>query len=88
MAESLWDVKEGLEGKGSGLVIRVGKVGEVVRGLIDVIMENEAGHVVGIWMTGEEGQEEQREESDVKKVCEGVGVEFQLWRDEKYLIDE
>lgn len=88
LAESLWDLKEGLEEKGSRLVMRVGIVGDIIRGLIEGFREKEEGDVVGVWMTGEEGQEEKREESDVRKVCEDVGIEFKLWRDEKYLIDE
>lgn len=88
MAESLWDVKEGLEGKGSGLVMRIGKVGDVVSGLIDGFNTCEGGGVIGVWMTSEEGQEEQAEESDVKKICQNASIEFKSWWDEKYLIDE
>jgi deoxyribodipyrimidine photo-lyase len=39
-------------------------------------------------MTEEEGIEEKREELDVKKTCEEHGVEFRLFKDEKYFIDE
>ena len=41
-----------------------------------------------MWMTGEEGVEEKREERDVKQAASEMGTEFKLWVDEKYFIDE
>jgi deoxyribodipyrimidine photo-lyase len=85
MSESVWDLKENLEKLGSGLSIRVGMVGEV----INRMLTPESGlKVGGVWMTGEEGDEEGREEMDVKRACEENGVDFKLWVDEKYLLDE
>jgi deoxyribodipyrimidine photo-lyase len=83
LGESVWDVKEGLEGLGSGLVIRVGRVGEVVKSL----MEELDGDAGALWMTSEEGVEEKREEREVRAVMKGKGA-FKLWTDEKYFIDE
>lgn len=84
LAETLWDLKSGLEKLGNGLAIRVGHVGEVAQEIID----NEGVNVGAVWMTNEEAIEERDEESAVRDVCEKGGVEFKLWVDEKYLIDE
>lgn len=84
LAESVWELKKGLEGVGSGLEIRVGMVGDVVRHLL----ENLKAESVGLWMTSEEGVEELREERAVKRELEKLGGEFRLWKDEKYFIDE
>ena len=81
----MWDLKGNLEKIGNGLCIRVGMVGEVISKFLE--LENEIT-VGGVWMTGEEGVEEEREERDVKHACEKSGVDFKLWLDEKYLVDE
>lgn len=87
VAESIWDLKKALEGVGSGLGIRVGMVGDVIKHLMDGFKESGA-EVASVWMTGEEGIEEKREERDVKRVVEEQGKEFRLWLDEKYYVDE
>lgn len=87
LAESVWDLKTSLEGIGSGLVIRVGMVGPVVNSILEGI-KKENGEVVGVWMTSEEGVEEEREERDVRAVVEKEGKDFRLLTDEKYFIDE
>jgi len=84
LAESVWDLKKGLENVGSGLEIRVGMVGDVVQHLL----ENMKDDAVSIWMTAEEGMEEQGEEKAVRREVEKAGKEFKLWVDEKYFIDE
>ena len=87
LAESVWDLKGALEGLGSDLIIRVGMVGQVIKDTLDGLKAVD-GQTVGVWMTGEEGVEEKREERDVRKIVEAAGTEFKLWRDEKYFIDE
>jgi len=77
-----------LEGVGSGLTIRVGSVGDVVKDLLEGFKAAGTVEVFGLWMTSEEGVEEKREEQEVRKVVEKEGKEFRLWIDEKYLIDE
>ncbi|EOD46537.1 putative cryptochrome dash protein [Neofusicoccum parvum UCRNP2] len=72
-AESVWDLKESLGKIGSDLVIRIGM---------------ERGTVAAIWMTAEEGVEEKREQRDARKAAEASGVEFKLWTDEKYFVDD
>lgn len=88
LAESVWDLKTALEGIGSGLTIRVGMVGDVIKDLLEAFKKAGSTEVYGVWMTSEEGVEEKREEQDVRRVVEADGKVFQLWIDEKYFIDE
>ena len=88
LAESVWDVKADLEKVGSGLVVRVGMVGNIIEEMLDKVKEAGDVETYGVWMTKEEGVEEKREERDVKRVVEAAGKAFRLWRDEKYFIDE
>jgi deoxyribodipyrimidine photo-lyase len=86
LSESVWDLKGSLEKLGSGLCVRVGMVGEVVKKILEA--EGSEMKVGGVWMTGEEGVEEGREERGIKDACEKNNVDFKLWVDEKYLVDE
>ena len=88
LSESVWDLKRNLEKVGSGLCIRVGMVGEVIKGMVVAFDKGQDIKVGGVWMTSEEGVEEKREERSVKIACEEAGIQYQLWGDEKYLIDE
>jgi deoxyribodipyrimidine photo-lyase len=89
LAESVWDLKKDLEKLGTKLVIRVGMIGQVLQDLLSQFKEhNDDTSVTTVWMTEEEGVEEKREERDVRRVAETAGVDFRLWLDEKYFIDE
>ncbi|OAP56740.1 hypothetical protein AYL99_08852 [Fonsecaea erecta] len=88
LAESIWDLKSQLEGVGSGLFVRVGLLGRVVEDILDQFRQAEAVSVSAVWMTGEEGVEEKREERDVRTAAEKFGASFRLWLDEKYFIDD
>lgn len=81
-------MKGGLENVGSGLYVRVGMVGEVVREMLRGINERNNASVGAVWMVGEEGVEENREDRDVEHACKEAVVSFKLWTDEKYLLDE
>lgn len=87
LGESVWDVKKGLVGIGSGLEIRVGMAGQVIKELIDAFKQANT-EIAGVWMTDEEGMEEKREERNVREVAENAQTEFRLWIDEKYYVDE
>lgn len=87
LAESVWDLKQSLIDIGSGLEIRVGMVGQVVREILTA-SKNDNAEIAGVWMTREEGVEEKREEQDVRRAAEESGVAFKSWADEKYYIDE
>ena len=88
LAESVWDLKSDLEKAGSGLIIRVGLLGRVIEDLLKQFQQAEDVSVSAIWMTEEEGVEEKRDEHDVRQRAEGFGLDFRLWLDEKYFIDE
>lgn len=78
-----------MEGVGSGLEIRVGLVGQVVKEILEAYKEDEtAGEIVSVWMTSEEGVEEEREERDVRRAVASARKDFKIWVDEKYYIDE
>ena len=89
LAESVWDLKKDLDTVKSDLIFRVGMPGQVVKDLLQAFKKQEdAGSITAIWMTAEEGVEEKREERDVKRVSNDAGIDFRLFRDEKYFIDE
>jgi deoxyribodipyrimidine photo-lyase len=90
LAESVWDLKTTLGEASSGLEVRVGMLGEVISNILDAFpAEKDNGvQVGGVWMTSEEAGEEKREENDVKAACEKASIEFRLFTDEKYFIDE
>lgn len=88
VTESVWDLKKDLESKGSDLTIRVGMVGQVLQDLLKEFGQQDDSEVSAVWMTEEEGVEEKREERAARKATEQAGVDFKLWIDEKYLVDE
>lgn len=87
ITQSVWDLKQSLESVGSGLVIRVGTVADVVKGLLDGFRDRQ-DNVGAVWMTGEEGVEERRDQRAVSALCKKSGTDFELWSDEKYYVDE
>ena len=88
IAESVWDLKKDLESIGSGLSIRVGTLHDVVKSILDGYRNRNDVEVHGLWMTSEEGWEEMYQEKYVKELLEQEQKEFQLWKDEKYFVDE
>lgn len=88
LAESVWDLKQDLQKIQSDLVIRVGTVKDAVESVLNSYCERDDAEIHGLWMTSEEGWEEQNEEKAVKSMLEKDGKEFKLWTDEKYYIDE
>lgn len=89
LAESVWELKSQLKSLGSNLDIRVGMLGSVIEDLLfQLKQQNDKISVSAVWMTEEEGVEEKGEERDVRRAAEKAGVDFRLWMDEKYFIDE
>lgn len=95
IAEGAWDLKQKLAGLGcgSGLELRVGRVGDVVSGILewykkDASQGGNNGEVSGIWMTSDYGTEEKDDEQEVKTLAEENDVDFRIWEDEKFYIDE
>ena len=87
LAESVWDLRKSLEQVGSGLEIRVGLLGSVLKDLLEAF-QKQSTEVAGVWMTNEEGVEEKREEREARQVTQDAGTQFKLWTDEKYFVDE
>lgn len=87
ITESVWNLKESLESVGSSLVIRVGKPSDIIEDMLEGFSQKEL-HVGAVWMTGEEGVEERRDQRAISAICEGHGAECKLWEDEKYYVDE
>ncbi|EPS35765.1 hypothetical protein H072_10742 [Dactylellina haptotyla CBS 200.50] len=90
-AESVWDFKANLESVGSGLVIRVGRIDDVLEGILTEFKHHKTGikcDVAGVWITAEEGVAEKTDERNVFRVAERKGVEVRLWKDEKFLVDD
>ncbi|KAK0382431.1 DASH family cryptochrome [Colletotrichum limetticola] len=87
IAQSVWNVKESLEGVGSGLALRAGRFGDVVGDLLQGFADKRQ-KVGAVWMVEEEAIEEKKDEKAVAKACEKHGVEFKTWLDEKYFIDD
>ena len=88
LAETVWDVKQDLENIGSGLTIRAGTVKDAVNSILEGYRGQDGAEVHGLWMTKEDGWEEQYEERDAKALMDREGKEFKLWTDEKYYVDE
>lgn len=84
LAECVDDFKTGLEKVDSGLCIRVGMPEKIIN---DILTKSDL-KVGAVWMVAEEGVEENREEVAVRSACREADVEFKLFNDEKYLIDE
>lgn len=87
LAQSVWDMKKTLEGLDSGLAIRVGSARDVVENIVSSF-KDQGPSVGGVWMTEEKSYEEKQEENSVGSVCSENGIDFQLWSDEKYFVDE
>lgn len=87
ITQSVWNLKENLETVDSDLLIRAGNLGDVIRDLAEGFTQKHE-HVGAVWMTSEEGVEEQSDQNAVSAICKKYGAEFKLWEDEKYYVDE
>lgn len=87
IAESVWDLKQSLEQLNSGLLLRVGSPVEVVKQIIEAF-KDKSQKVGGVHLTEEKSSEEIDEQLNVEEFCNTEGIEFKLWVDEKYFIDE
>lgn len=92
IAEGVWDLKKKLEGLecDSGLEMRVGRVGDVVSDILKWYSKDSEsrGEVTGVWMTDDDGTEEKYDEGILKKLAEKHKINFKVWEDEKYYVDE
>jgi deoxyribodipyrimidine photo-lyase len=67
--------------------MRVGNTADVVKGLIGHFDEKDV-KVGAVWMTEEKSTEEIQEQDAVAAICGQHEVDFKLWTDEKYFVDE
>ncbi|RAR08412.1 cryptochrome dash [Stemphylium lycopersici] len=91
IADGVWDLKEKIAALkcGSGLEMRVGRIPDVVSDILTWYAKHEdEGEISEVWMTGEDATEEKRDEASVRKLTEQHGVDFKVWDDEKYYIDD
>jgi deoxyribodipyrimidine photo-lyase len=92
IAEGVWDLKTKLEGLGcgSGLEMRVGRIGDIVSSILAWYSQDRGnkGEITGVWMTDDDGTEEKNDEKIVRRIAEEHKVDFKVWNDEKYYIDE
>ncbi|KAM5347004.1 hypothetical protein ACJ41O_010009 [Fusarium nematophilum] len=86
-AQCVWDLKNNLEGLGSGLVLRVGSFSDVLRHIVEDLADK-SHSVDTVWMTEEVSTEEVEDQDAVSSVCSKHDIHFRLWRDEKYFIDD
>jgi deoxyribodipyrimidine photo-lyase len=89
LCESVWDLKQTLENVNSGLCIRAGNLQDVVQSALESLgSDGSEAEIVGVWMTGDVTPEELEDEASIQTVVEAKGMEFRLFKDEKYFIDE
>ncbi|RDA96302.1 hypothetical protein CP533_1608 [Ophiocordyceps camponoti-saundersi (nom. inval.)] len=87
-AQTVWDLRNNLQKLESGLVVRVGEIRDVVEHLICDLEKSESSKPAAVWMTEEVSWEEKQEQDEVAAVCSDHAVEFKLWPDEKYYVDD
>ncbi|KAG5983284.1 hypothetical protein E4U55_000362 [Claviceps digitariae] len=87
LAESVWNLKDNLEELNSGLVIRVGSTKDVLDHLVGGL-KNTATTVNSVWMTEELSWEEKQEQKEVASLCSERDIDFKVWKDEKYFVDD
>ncbi|KHN98700.1 Cryptochrome, DASH [Metarhizium album ARSEF 1941] len=86
-AEAVWNLKKNLEDLGSGLALRLGSAKDVIDHLIKEL-KGTVPSVNAVWMTEEPSWEEVREQESISALCSEHGIEFKLWKDEKYFVDD
>jgi deoxyribodipyrimidine photo-lyase len=87
IAQSIWNLKENLMKLGNDLIIRIGRLDEVLKDLVEGLQGHQK-NVRAVWMIAEEGYEEGQDENRAAEACSTLGIDFRKWVDEKYFIDE
>lgn len=68
-------------------MVRIGEFDEVLNHLIESLHDNSQS-VDTVWMTEEPSKEELDDQNAIASVCSEKSINFKLWQDEKYFIDE
>lgn len=87
LAQAVWDLKQTLEDLESGLIIRVGSAADALQHLVSGLSDQRLS-VGGVWMAEEPSHEEQQEQASIAAICSANDIDFKLWQDEKYFVDE
>ncbi|KAI5464279.1 DNA photolyase, FAD-binding/Cryptochrome [Mariannaea sp. PMI_226] len=87
LAQSVWDLKASLGSVKSGLVTRIGSYTDVLKSIIESL-EGSDHTLSSVWMTDEKGYEEAQDQDSVLRFCTSKNINFTLWPDEKYYIDD
>lgn len=91
IADGVWSLKDRLAGLncGTGLEMRVGNIPDVVSDILDWYDKDEnEGEISGLWITDEVATEEKNDEASLRKLTEERGIDYKIWADEKYFVDE
>lgn len=91
IADGVWDLKDRLAGLncGTGLEMRVGNIPDVVSDILDWYDKDEnEGEISGLWITDEVATEEKDDEASLRKLTEARGIDYKIWVDEKYFVDD
>ncbi|KAI0007022.1 putative cryptochrome [Xylariaceae sp. FL0662B] len=87
IAESIWNLKDNLQKLGNRLTIRIGRFNQVIKRIADGMRQKDL-NVGAVWVIGEEGVEEGRDEKTILETCSRLKIDFKLWVDEKYFVDD
>lgn len=88
LAEAVWDLKDTLVSRHSGLIVRIGTPADIVRGIIQHLQTSGNAAVSAVWMTDDVPIEERQQQADISVVCDRANIDFTLIPDEKYYIDD
>lgn len=91
IADGVWGLKDRLAGLncGSGLEMRVGNIPDVVSDILQWYDKDEnEGEISALWITDEVATEEKDDEASLRKLTEQRGIDYKIWVDEKYFVDE
>ena len=91
IADGVWSLKDKLDALncGSGLEVRVGNIPDVVSDILEWYDKDEnEGEISALWITDEVATEEKADEASLRKLTEQRGIDYKIWDDEKYFVDE
>ncbi|TQW01019.1 hypothetical protein V2A60_002036 [Cordyceps javanica] len=88
LAEAVWDLKDTLVSRQSGLIVRIGTPADVIRSIIQHLQSSGNAAVSAVWITDDVPVEEKQHQDEISAVCDSENVEFTLIPDEKYYIDD
>lgn len=69
------------------MIIRVGSYSDVLTQLVGSLREQHQS-IDSVWLTEEPSKEEVDDQKAISAVCSHHSINFKLWRDDKYFIDE